>query len=187
MLTIRISGLKDLFLLGQTVEGLDITEFDDISTELLHQYYGVHGQRSYRLPSETGAGHPTNEQVASGPSDGSPMEEDDVDEASDSDDESSPLEKVVANSIQTNIRHAPVKVQRHSCPFDHEQVVVFGEMLAAVLVSPLQPVDFGSWATTEGIPLGRNKELRVDLAGDVWKARARNWVLAVELYTRLTQ
>lgn len=176
----------DLFFLGQTSEGIDTTDFDNVLTDLLHQDYGVHGPRQYRLPTETGAGHPTNEQVVPDASNESPMDEDDNGEEDTSNDATSALEQLVADSIQTNIRHAPVKVQRHACPFNPEQVQAFGELLAEILLSPLQPVDVESWGTTESIPLGQRKELRVDLAGDIWLLRARKWVLAAELFTRVT-
>lgn len=114
------------------------------------------------------------------------MEEDDSDSEDGDGQESDPLEQLIAKSIQRNIRHAPVKVQRHQCPFNANQVSAFGELLAELLVSSLQPVDMDSWATTEPIPLGRRKELRMDLAGDMWKLRARKWVLAIELLTRIT-
>ncbi|KAG9022157.1 hypothetical protein FS837_006570, partial [Tulasnella sp. UAMH 9824] len=177
----------DLFLLGQTAEGIDPTEFDNVPTELLQQYYGVHGPRQYRLPTETGAGHPRDEQVLGLESrSGSPMEEDDSDLEDGDLQESDPLEQLIANSIRTNIRHAPVKAQRHQCPFNTDQVLAFGQLLAELLVSELQPVDPDSWATVEPIPLGRRKELRIDLAGEIWKFRARKWVLGVELMTRTT-
>lgn len=178
---------KDLFFLGQTAEGLDVTEFEDVPTELLQQYYGVQGPHRYRLPTETGAGHPVDEQVVPDSGEDAPMEIDDEEEEETDDEELEPLEQLVADSIQKNIRHAPVKVRRHRCPFNAEQVQAYGELLAEVLLSPLRPLNTFSWATTESIPLGRRKELRIDLGGDMWKSRARKWDLAVEVFTRLTQ
>ncbi|KIO19457.1 hypothetical protein M407DRAFT_11380 [Tulasnella calospora MUT 4182] len=141
---------------------------------------------SSRLPTETGAEHPRNEQIVPDPSDGNPMEEDDSDSEDGDIQELDPLEQLIAHSILRNIRHAPVKAQRCQCAFNTDQVLAFGELLAELLVSALQPVDTDSWATTEPIPLGKRKELRIDLAGDMWKFRVWKWTLAVELLTQAT-
>ncbi|KAG8907738.1 hypothetical protein FRC01_007591, partial [Tulasnella sp. 417] len=42
-------ALKDLFFLGQKAEGIDTTEFDNVPTELLHQYYRVYLPHQYWL------------------------------------------------------------------------------------------------------------------------------------------
>ncbi|KAG8935212.1 hypothetical protein FRC01_005468 [Tulasnella sp. 417] len=177
----------DLFFLGQTSEGLDISDFDNIPVEQLHQYYGVHGARRHRLSTETGAGHPIDEQVVLDAGSGIPMDVDDSDEEDTPPEQLDPLEQLVADSIQNNIRHAPIKVQRHACPFNEDQVSSFGVLVAELLLSSLQGVEIESWDAVESIPLGRRKELHVDLGSDRWLSRARKWVLAVELFTRLTE
>jgi hypothetical protein len=95
--------------LGQTTEGLYTQDpLDGIHPDAINRYYGVTGPRRRRRRHDTGAGHASDEDDSDGDW---------------TDDDSEPdlreqLENQIEEDQAQNIRHEPIKVARHSSPFD---------------------------------------------------------------------
>ncbi|KAG8923025.1 hypothetical protein FRC02_011448 [Tulasnella sp. 418] len=183
---------QDLFWVGQTTEGIYVSEHDEISPDVLAKYYGVHGRPKHRHPLQTGAGHPPAEDDGyHADQDDEVMQDADASVVSDTDedeDTSEPLEQMIASNLQRNIRHAPVKVPRHQCPFDSNGLAVLAELIGEATMEGVIPPGYGleegfHWEPVEYIPLGRRKQLEVQLPEKTWKHRATLWVRAVEIMT----
>ena len=105
----------------------------------------------------------------------------------------------IASDQGHNIRHDPVAVPRHDCPFDEEQEAEFWEAISRmedenILPEGLLMTDI-EWAeraaegeeeseypTSEDIPVGRLRQLqRIPLPLPVWGTRALKWCRALSV------
>ncbi|KAL1675506.1 hypothetical protein EV122DRAFT_218387, partial [Schizophyllum commune] len=148
-----------------------------VHPDLLQEFYGVEGRRLRRQPGQTGAGHSVKDVPAAL-----------LDEIADQ----------IAESQRSNIRHPPVRVPRHSPPFDEEIVATaFGPALETLTAEETLPAGMyirsDEW-DGEGYPdhgeisvgRGRSRTLRVPLPHDVWFPRAALWCRAVNLMSLTT-
>jgi hypothetical protein len=112
------------------------------------------------------------------------MEESEV-ESSD-DDDYSRLEGMIAADICKNIQHKPIKTPRYQNPFTEEKTELFEQLLEEVLEAGAHRRELRDevWEVVEMIPLGRGKQLQVDLGDESWRIRAQKWLVAVRLATR---
>ncbi|KAJ7032986.1 hypothetical protein C8F04DRAFT_1003267 [Mycena alexandri] len=178
----------DMRFMGQTTEGVYREDpLDGIHPDAINRYYGVEGRRLRRGRNQTGAG----------------VTSDDEGEVTDSDDDERSLEEQLENRVQDdlsrNIRHAPVKVARHRCPFQDEELQDhFLTLLDDILSRPEDlPQGYGivddewedeDYPEVEVIRPGtRGKELRVILPRGEWYARAVRWTQALELMSRVLE
>ncbi|KAJ6518490.1 hypothetical protein DFH09DRAFT_1427334 [Mycena vulgaris] len=176
----------DMRFLGQTTEGVYATDpLDGIHPDAINRYYGVEGARR-RHRGQTGAGHASEDEE----------DPNDNDEEPELDREEELENQIQADQAQ-NIRHAPIKVARHSSPFEDEEVEAdFLQLLSAVLsqVDEL-PENYGvlpeewdddDYDEIETIRTGTNgKELVVVLPRSDWFPRAVQWAQALDLLNRV--
>ncbi|KDQ64004.1 hypothetical protein JAAARDRAFT_187389 [Jaapia argillacea MUCL 33604] len=121
----------DMRLLRWTEHGVYIDDCDGLHPETIHQYYGHHSQERVRLPHQSGAGHPEDEEDA----------DEGVDEELDMEGE---LQQQIGNNQQHNIRHEPIDVLESNSPFEMEEYHdAFFNALSQVRDAGLVPDDFG--------------------------------------------
>ncbi|KAJ7804598.1 hypothetical protein B0H14DRAFT_2383616 [Mycena olivaceomarginata] len=175
----------DIRFLGQLTEGVYRHDpLDGIHPDAINRYYGVEGRRLRRSRSQTGAG------IAS----------DDEGEEDEEGNEPSPeeeLENRIQADLQENIRHQPVKVAKHRCPFkDDDLEQYFLGLLGDLLAQPeILPEDYGvreeeweeeDYPEIETIRPGtKGKELAVILPRAEWFPRAVRWAQALDLMARV--
>ncbi|KAG8957891.1 hypothetical protein FRC03_009708 [Tulasnella sp. 419] len=99
-----------------------------------------------------------------------------------------PLEQIIAGNLKHNICHAPVKVPCHQCPFDSNGLTLLADLIGQATIAGIVPPGYEleeglHWNPVEYIPLGRRKELEVQLPEETWKHWAVLWVQAVEIMT----
>lgn len=187
---------------------------DSIHPDILNKYYGVHGTPQARLSSQTGAGHPAdddddNEEVDYEVEDDTLDEDTDLYEEetrNDMDEEEDGREKWVDEEdiLQTritkdqagNIRHAPIKVARHANPFDDlDDENQFTAVLRTVIEQGILPEGYNvleeEWGglvypETETInPETRRKQLIVVLPKHIWLPRAILFAQGLESMTHI--
>lgn len=174
--------------MGQSTEGIYAEDpYANVHPSVLVQYYGVHGAPAIHLGNQTGAGHPEDEDA---------VEEDEDMEWEDEDVLLEELENTVADHVESNIRHPPVKVARALSPFQAAaDEVQFRELLQAAQEEEYLPVGYGiapeEWAgdvypERETLRIGtRGISLTVDLPPEVWYPRALMWAQGLDLLTRM--
>ncbi|KAH9833236.1 uncharacterized protein C8Q71DRAFT_725881 [Rhodofomes roseus] len=215
---------SDIRHLARVTVGIYDDDYATVHPDLLSEHYGVAGAPKLRRRSQTGAGHSEDTDDEDEPmedeSDGEaeqeePREEVDVGKAwlgtsagevpesgtgSDSededDDEDDDLVAQIIASQESNIRHAAVKVARHSNPFEsQEDEDAFWAILEQVsntgFLPPHMNIRSDDWEdigypTYENLVVGRRKApLRVELPHELWLPRAEKWCRAVSVLTRI--
>jgi len=168
----------------------------------LEQYFGVHGVLYNRRSGQTGAGHPNDEDDSESELEEETLSNNEEDSESESDIASvlgdqhasfRSLHTTIAENLQRNINHKPVKPPRSQLPFNADlEYTSFKEGLTAVNGAGLLPRGYGvkqsEWDVEEGYPtdeeitVGRQKKvLTVHLPHAIWMPRAILW--AQGLYT----
>lgn len=157
-------------LLGQVEHGVYVDECDKLSAEEIQENYGVYGTPINRLPGQTGAGHPSDEEDVLIPADVS--QDNDWEDA---EDETTP-----------NIRHPPVPVPDQANPFSEEEMIAFSTSLQDYETRGFNPPGYGllddewdgvPYPAVEVLPTPRHgsKGLRIGLPSHIWRPRAERW------------
>lgn len=143
---------------------------EGLEPDIISTHYGVHGQPAIRKSHQSGAGHPSDEDL--------------------SEDENSAAD-IINQRERQNINEDIIYVPPHQSPFTNpEEEAVFIRMLDNVIDHGFIPDGFGltpnEWEdgyypVFETIRLGRrrSKMLEVSLVGEVWYERACLWCQAV--------
>ena len=170
--------LQDIRFEGQTTKGIYVEEnddFDAIHPAVLQRYLGTTKRGVDRLPHQTGAGNPPEEED----SDNDDLEEDLPEIPEDLGD------RLVADQ-QGHIAHPAVNVPLKSCPFGPQGLALFEGFLSQVTEQRVLPEgygireeewDEGEYPSVEILRTGRRrKELTVNLPDAIWRPRAERWV-----------
>ncbi|KAJ7340847.1 hypothetical protein DFH08DRAFT_963692 [Mycena albidolilacea] len=174
----------DIRFLGQITEGVYREDpLDGIHPDAINRYYGVAGTRLRRPRNQTGAGITSDDELEHD-SEGEPTTQEQ-------------LENRVQADLVRNIRHEPVKVAKHRCPFtDAELEDHFLGLLDDVLAqSEIVPENYGirddeweeeDYPEIEVIRPGtKGKELAIILPRAEWFPKAVRWAQALDLLTRV--
>lgn len=176
-----------MFFLGQVEHGAYIDEYSGINPDVLQEYYGVEGRTIQRLPGQSGAGHPDDENE----------EEEGNGEAMDIDIEDLPDR--IAQDLEHNFNHEAVKTPKHRNPFKSDLAEeAFTDEILKMTTNEEVPRGYGmrrdeweegDYPTYEVIRTGRRgrKELCVDLPDDIWRPRAMLWVRALYNMTMILE
>lgn len=177
--------------MGQLEFGIYDDDYENASIEQLDRYYGVHGNVIQRLPGQTGAGHPADEEDDLNDAGNSDLVDDpenwiDVDEA---------MEAVA--KADHNVYTEPVSVPDNRNPFTSDnKMQQFANMLheyqrqGYILSGMLQGEwEGGVYPTIQAIPSGQrgSKCLMIGLLDNVWCPRSELWVQALDIMIRLVQ
>ncbi|KAE9393687.1 hypothetical protein BT96DRAFT_828844 [Gymnopus androsaceus JB14] len=170
---------QDMFFLGQLEHGL-YEDCRGVDPDLLNHFYGVTGEPVQRLPHQTGAGHPADE------------EGDDSEE-----EEWNALVNRIGEEDDSEFNQDPIEAPKHADPFQDDDLhAIFSEALDRLRNSGAIPRGYGvhstEWGDT-GYPLfgtirtglsGR-KELRIALPDSTWRPRSVQWAQGLYLMNQL--
>ena len=159
--------------MGQLEFGIYQEDCDQMPPEEIEANYGVFGSQRPRMAGQTGAGHPDDE-------------EDILDEA-DTTDEWADVDEEVLLETDPNIRHEPIAVPDHCCPFTLQELEVFHQTLGLYTTNNFIPFGYGmrqeewedgQYPSIQIIPSGRrgSRELQVGLPHEIWISRSETWV-----------
>ncbi|KZT05190.1 uncharacterized protein LAESUDRAFT_656210, partial [Laetiporus sulphureus 93-53] len=163
----------------------------NVHPELIDRYHGTFGSIQQRCTGQTDAEHPDDE-------DG--FDDDMLDEQDeaivDEDAITEELENHVADSQESNIRHAPIKVVQRTNPFNSQDAEnLFYEIFAEVQQANIIPQDYGvllyEWSDhshpqTEQLKVGkRGKYIDIAVPEDIWFPRAILWIQALDTLSRI--
>jgi hypothetical protein len=172
--------------LGQLEFGI-YDDYDSVPAAELEQHYGIHGNTVHRLPGQTGAGHPADE--------------DDIDlfvnddDWVDTDESEEAAEALVEANLNTYTE--PVPVPEHNSPFVSDaEMRAFAIMLSQYEGSGYLPAGYGMlrgewedgiYPTIQVIPAGRrgSKRMEIGLPDIVWRPRSEVWVRALDIMNQL--
>jgi hypothetical protein len=171
-----------MFLLGKTEHGVYRDELSGVHPDVISQYYGVDRAERVRVPGQTGAGHPPDEEPGL-----------DIDEL-----EWEDVEEQIAVDQDSNFHHEAVAVPKHTNLFNSAEAEdIFKQAFNIVVEQGILPEgygllqedwDDGEYPSFEMIRSGRRsgKELRIALPDFIWRRRAEVWGQALDLVNRLT-
>lgn len=174
---------QDLRFLGQTEFGVYQDDCEGVHPDIICDHYGVHGQPITRKRHQSGAGHPTDEEVSGDEEDGHTAAH---------------IADLVNRQQQQNVNEDVVFVPSHRSPFtDPEDEATFFGMLNQAIGHQIIPDGFGlrpdewedgHYPIFETIRLGRrrSKELEISLADEIWYERACLWCQALVCITHFT-
>ncbi|KAJ7635201.1 hypothetical protein FB45DRAFT_670811, partial [Roridomyces roridus] len=170
----------DIHFLGQLTEGVYREDpLDGIHPDAINRYYSVEGRCLRRSRDQTGAGVSADE----GQEDSDREEVEEVEE----------LENHIAADLNSNIRHAPVKVARHFSPFKNAHVEQQFLLLMESVLAEVEhaPGGYGvlseEWEEEEYpeievfCPGTRGKEVTAILPRGIWYPRAVAWARSLDL------
>jgi len=173
--------------LGQLEFGVYDDDCENASIEQLNRHYGVHGNIIQRLPGQTGAGHPANE-------------DEDVDAGVDSEnwidvDETSEAVAEAGNNVYAE----PVPVPENNNPFtSDDELQLFAHLLQHYQNQAYIPSGYGMlqdeweggiYPTFQVISSGRrgSKQLMIGLPDNIWQPQSELWVQALDILIKLEQ
>jgi hypothetical protein len=174
--------------LGQLELGVYHDNYETAPVEQLNRHYGIYGNEIQRLPGQTGAGHPADEDHDDVDLDAGPDDNDwiDINDAN----------NAIAEA-ENNVYTEPVSVPGNNNPFASEnEMHLFARTLHQHQVQGYIPAGYGMlWDEWEGgvyptiqmIPSGQrgSKQLRIGLPDNRWRSRSELWVQALDIMIRL--
>ena len=120
---------QDLRFLGQTEFGVYQDDCEGVHPDIICDHYGVHGQPITRKRHQSGAGHPTDEEVSGDEEDGHTAAH---------------IADLVNRQQQQNVNEDVVFVPSHRSPFtDPEDEATFFGMLNQAIDHQIIPDGFG--------------------------------------------
>jgi hypothetical protein len=173
--------------LGQLEFGVYHDNYETTPVEQLNRCYGVYSNAIQRLPRQTGAGHPADEDddLNAGPGDNDWI---DINDANDA----------IAEA-ENNVYAELVSVPGHNDPFASEdEMQLFARTLHRHQTQGYIPAGYGMlqdeweggvYPAIQMIPSGRrgSKQLRIGLPHNRWRSRSELWVQALDIMIRLVQ
>lgn len=168
--------------MGQLEFGVYDDDYANVPVKQLEQHYGVHGNVISRLPGQTGAGHPADED------DGDLDADDDSESWIDTDE----ADEAIAEADK-NVYSEPVSAPENTSPFtSDDQRRLFATMLDEYQRRGHIPSGYGMlrdeweggvYPTIQIIPSGRrgSKQLRIGLPDNIWSPRSKLWVQALDI------
>ncbi len=164
-------------------------DYDNVSSAELEQHYSVHGNPVHRLPGQTGAGHPADENDFSDVAEAS-VEHDgdwlDMDEA-----------EAAVDEANRNTYTEPIPVPEHNSPFVSDaEMQAFAIMLSQYEDSGFIPAGYGmsrrewengTYPTIQVIPVGRrgSRQLEIGLPESIWQPRSELWVRGLDIMNKI--
>jgi len=155
--------------------GIYQDDCDHLSPEEIEENYGLFGAQRRRMPGQTGAGHPDDE------------DDFDMSMVEEGTDEWIDIDGDIFLETDPNIRHEPVSVPDHRCPFSLDGLDAFSKGLRLYIERDYTPPGLGmcseewengQYPSIQVIPSGRrgSKELPIQLPHELWLPRSQLWV-----------
>jgi len=173
--------------MGQLEFGI-YDDYDNVPAAELEQNYGIHGRPIHRLPGQTGAGHPADE--------------DDVWDhiakiSVERNDDWVDMDEAATNEVNQNTYNEPIPVPAHNIPFVSDaELEAFRIRLSQYEDSKFIPAGYGMlsdewengvYPTIQVIPVGHrgSRQLDIGLPDIIWRPRSQVWVRALDIMNQI--
>jgi hypothetical protein len=185
-------------LLGQLACGMSQEDCTDkLDLNLLQQFYGVDGDIRHPVEGTSGAGTEEEDLSYRPILDNAMIEENELEQFTGLSEQELTtvnfIQQQLTSQQQNHVRHPPVKVPRHSSPFNSlEQELSFWKAVEEAKEDRYTPYGYGiqpsewedgTYPEIEAIKSGRHKrrEFEIGLPNSVWFPRAVHWAQAVHI------
>ncbi|KAJ3569874.1 hypothetical protein NP233_g4769 [Leucocoprinus birnbaumii] len=114
-----------LWMHGRLTQGVYVDDCAGLSAHEINSFYGVFGPKRYPYPTDTGAGHPNDEDRSDTEADKDDSEWEDDSSMEENIEDIEQIIEDVHLTQELRIRHHPVPVPKHKNPLSGEQFLTF--------------------------------------------------------------